>query len=138
MTDLFANRPWLRHYDPGVPATLDLKPEPLPVLLQQAAERFADATAIAFYGRTLSYARLWAEANRFARGLLGTGFQPGERVVILLPNIPQSVIAYFGVLLAGGIVVLANPIFDARRLCPRGARLGGDNGDCTQYVSSAS
>lgn len=113
MTDLFASRPWLRHYDPGVPATLDLKPEPLPVLLQRAAERFAHATAIAFYGRSLSYARLWAEANRFARGLLGTGFQPGERVVILSPNIPQAVIAYFGVLLAGGIVVLANPIFDA-------------------------
>ncbi|MCS6888556.1 MAG: long-chain fatty acid--CoA ligase [Chloroflexus sp.] len=111
--DLFATRPWLRHYDPGVPHTLAITPAPLPELLRRAAERFAETTAIAFYGRTLSYARLWEEANRFARGLLAIGFQPGERAVILLPNIPQAVIAYYGVLLAGGIVVLANPIFDA-------------------------
>ncbi|MCX7859324.1 MAG: AMP-binding protein, partial [Chloroflexus sp.] len=111
--DLFATRPWLRHYDPGVPHTLAITPAPLPELLRRTAERFAETTAIAFYGRTLSYARLWEEANRFARGLLAIGFQPGERAVILLPNIPQAVIAYYGVLLAGGIVVLANPIFDA-------------------------
>lgn len=111
--DLFATRPWLRHYDPGVPPTLAITPAPLPELLRRAADRFAETTAIAFYGRTISYARLWEEANRFARGLLAIGFQPGERAVILLPNIPQAVIAYYGVLLAGGIVVLANPIFDA-------------------------
>ncbi|WP_298817876.1 long-chain-fatty-acid--CoA ligase [Chloroflexus sp.] len=113
MSDLFAARPWLRHYDPGVPLTLNLTPAPLPELLRQAAERFATTPAIAFYGRALSYAQLWEETNRFARGLLAIGLQPGERVVILLPNIPQAVIAYYGVLLAGGIVVLANPIFDA-------------------------
>lgn len=112
-SDLFTLRPWVRHYDPGVPVTLNLTPEPLPALLQRAAERYADIPAIAFYGRTLSYARLWAEVTQFARGLLNAGFQPGERAVILLPNIPQAVIACYGVLLAGGIVVLANPVFDA-------------------------
>ncbi len=113
MDDLVDARPWLRHYDPGVPYTLNLTPAPLPALLQRAAERFPNAAALAFFGRTMSYDRLWDEVNRFARGLLATGFQPGERVAILLPNIPQAVIAYYGVLLAGGIVVLANPIFDA-------------------------
>ncbi|MBO9319845.1 MAG: AMP-binding protein, partial [Chloroflexus sp.] len=97
-SDLFTLRPWVRHYDPGVPVTLNLTPEPLPALLQRAAERYADIPAIAFYGRTLSYARLWAEVTQFARGLLNAGFQPGERAVILLPNIPQAVIACYGVL----------------------------------------
>lgn len=107
------DRPWLAHYDAGVPPTLSLTPSTLPALLDAAAEGSPGAPAIIFYGRTLSYADLRAEARRFARGLIRAGLAPGERVALLLPNVPQSVIAYYGTLLAGGVVVLSNPLFDA-------------------------
>lgn len=107
-----ANKPWLAHYDQGVPHTLEAAPAPLTALLDQAAERFPAAPAIAFYGRTLSYAELRAESLRFARGLLRAGLARSERVVLLLPNVPQAVICYYGTLYAGGIVVLSNPLFD--------------------------
>jgi long-chain acyl-CoA synthetase len=107
------NRPWLAHYDPGVPTELSIEPRPLPELLSDAARDFPDAPAILFYGRTLSYAELYAEARRFARALVDTGLDTGERVLLLLPNVPQAVICYYGVLLAGGIVVLSNPLSNA-------------------------
>lgn len=110
------DKPWLASYDPGVPYRLVVSPMPLPAMLDAAADRFPRAPAIAFYGRTISYAELRGEALRFARGLAKAGVAPGDRVAILLPNVPQAVICYYGALLAGAIVVLANPIFDAPAL----------------------
>jgi long-chain acyl-CoA synthetase len=109
-------KPWLQHYDEGVPHTLDLRPAPLTGLLDGAAERFPDTVAVSFYGRALSYRELREEARRFARGLRAVGVTPGERVLLLLPNIPQAVICYYGALLAGAVVVLTNPLFDAEAL----------------------
>jgi long-chain acyl-CoA synthetase len=108
--------PWFAYYDAGVPQTLDLTPAPLPALLDAAARDFPAAPAISFYGRTISYAELRREAYRCARGLIRAGVQPGDRVALLLPNVPQAVIGYYGALLAGAVVVLANPIFDAPAL----------------------
>jgi long-chain acyl-CoA synthetase len=110
------NKPWLAHYDAGVPHTLDWEPAPVPALLDAAAAQFPTATAISFYGRTISYVELQREAQRCARGLMRAGVLPGDRVALLLPNVPQAVIGYYGALWAGAIVVLANPIFDAAAL----------------------
>jgi long-chain acyl-CoA synthetase len=99
-----------------VPHTLDITPAPLPALLDAAAERFPDAPAVAFYGRSLGYRELREAARRFADGLRRAGLIPGERVMLMLPNVPQAVICYYGTLLAGGIVVLSNPLTDAAKL----------------------
>jgi long-chain acyl-CoA synthetase len=109
MTD----RPWLAHYDPGVPHTLDIPPIALPELLGAAAREFPAAPAILFYGRTITYSELDLLASRFAAGLLGAGVVPGERIVLVLPNIPQAVICYYGALRAGATVVLTNPLHEA-------------------------
>jgi long-chain acyl-CoA synthetase len=109
-------QPWLQHYDEGVPQRLDLAPAPLTALLEEAAERFPEQIALSFYGRAISYRELRLQARRFARGLRAAGVAPGERVLLLLPNIPQAVICYYGALLAGAIVVLTNPLFDAEAL----------------------
>src|SRR5690606_13263244 len=95
------SKPWLQHYDEGVPHTLELQPAPLTALLDAAAEAFPGTAAISFYGRTLSYRELREEVRRFARGLRAAGVAPGERVLLLLPNIPQAVICYYGALMAG-------------------------------------
>ncbi len=109
-------RPWLAHYDPGVPHEVDIPPITLPELLATAARRFPDAPAMLFYGRSITYAELDTLTARFAAGLVQAGVRPGERIVLVLPNTPQAVICYYGALRAGALVVLANPLYEAGSL----------------------
>ena len=108
-----AHRPWLAHYDPGVPHTIDIPPIALPELLATAAREFPTAPALLFYSRTITYTELDMLASRFAAGLLRAGVAPGERLVLVLPNTPQAVICYYGALRAGATVVLTNPLHEA-------------------------
>lgn len=118
-------RPWLAWYDPGVPAGIVVPESTLPDLLTAAARKYPAAPAIRFYGREIDYATFDRLATRFAVALRKAGVAPGERVALVLPNIPQAPIAYYGALRAGAIVVLTNPIFEAgglvRQLTDAGA-----------------
>jgi long-chain acyl-CoA synthetase len=113
---LVVERPWLRHYDKGVPYTIGIPNRPLHRLLERAAKRFGKSTAIIFYGKRISYRKLDELANRFANSLLSLGVRKGDRVMILLPNIPQAVISCYGALKAGAIVVFSNPLFEEGEL----------------------
>ncbi len=110
------SQPWLQHYPPDVPPTIEVPDIALPALLTRAAHEFPGVAAIRFYGQTISYAELDALANRCALALGALGISSGERVILLLPNVPQAVICYYGALRAGATVVLANPIFEAGAL----------------------
>jgi long-chain acyl-CoA synthetase len=103
-------RPWLDHYDAGVPYTIGVPPAPIHKFLRSAARRFPLKTAILFEGRRLTYFQLDRESSRFANMLRGLGIGRGARVLILLPNLPQTVIAYFGALKAGSVVVFTTPL----------------------------
>ena len=109
-------RPWLRHYEEGVPANLDIPDRPLTWLLDNAARRFPDTTALLYYGNKISYTQLSTLADRFASSLQKLGVRKGDRVSVALPNIPQFPIAFYGVLKAGAIVVPTNPIYTEREL----------------------
>jgi long-chain acyl-CoA synthetase len=104
-------RPWLRVYDPGVPADISVPDEPLHAALSDAARRYPHRTAIRFFGRSTSYAQLDALANRFANALLALGVRKGERVALLMPNCPQMVLAYYGGLRAGTVIVPTSPLY---------------------------
>ena len=67
-------------------------------------------------GATTSYRALLDKTYRFANALRNLGVQQGDRVAIMLPNCPQAVIAYYGVLLIGGVVVMTNPLYMPREL----------------------
>src|SRR5438067_6280002 len=125
--DLLATRPWVRYYEQGVPAQLDIPDHPLTWLLDQTVSKYPGRTAIIYYGRKLSYAQLSSLANRFATGLQKLGIQKGDRVAIALPNIPQYPIAFYGALRAGAIVVPTNPLYTERemqyQLAESGARV---------------
>ncbi|KPV52003.1 AMP-dependent synthetase, partial [Kouleothrix aurantiaca] len=108
--------PWLAHYDPGVPHEIAVPPLALPDLLASAAHDFPEAPAVLFYGAELSYAELDELATRCAQALLQAGLARGERVALVLPNVPQAVFCYYGALRAGATVVLANPLFEAGAL----------------------
>ena len=99
-------RPWLKAYGKATPKTLPIPARPLPEFLESAADWFPKRTATVIAGSKLSYARLNERANQFAHVLHGLGIQPGDRVMLFLPNMPELVIAYYGTLRAGGVVVL--------------------------------
>ncbi len=109
-------KPWLAHYDPGVPAEVEVPPIPLWRFLEESARRFPENPALEFLGKTVSYRELWGLARRFAQGLKDLGVRPGDRVAIMLPNTPQFVIAFYGTLLAGGVGVNVNPLYTPREL----------------------
>ena len=97
-------------------ASPDFASIPLHDFLTRSAAASPQSTALVFYGRTTSYGRLLEDVKRFANGLLGLGLHKGDRVGIMLPNCPQAVIAYYGVLWAGGTVVMINPLYTPHEL----------------------
>jgi len=109
-------KPWLAHYDPGVPEHITYPEVPLWRLLEQSAQKYPDNVALEFMGYTLKYKQLWESVRRFSQALRSLGMQEGERVAIMLPNCPQFVIAFYGTLAAGGICVNVNPLYTPREL----------------------
>ncbi|MDP3426597.1 MAG: AMP-binding protein, partial [Humidesulfovibrio sp.] len=104
-------RPWLAHYDPEVPHSLHVSPKPVHSLLEETAKRWPDRTALIFQNLSITYGRLNRLSAVLAANLRKHGLKRGERVAIMLPNTPQAVIAYWGVLRAGGTVVFTNPLY---------------------------
>lgn len=117
-------RPWLRHYEPGVPYTIAYPDRPIHHLLDDAAAKFPDRPAITFFGRDLTYRALRESADRFAGGLRALGVQPGDRISLHLPNCPQFVLAWYGALRAGAVVVPFNPLYAAREVAAQMADCG--------------
>ncbi len=109
-------KPWLKSYENSVPASIDYPNIPLPQLLFETVRRFPKSPALIYYGKTITYKQLDLLSNRLANALIELGVQKGDRVAIMLPNIPQCVIAYFGALKAGAVVVQTNPLYVEREL----------------------
>ena len=109
-------RIWHRSYDPGVPPSLEYEPLTLPQFLEQAAARYGDAPAILFHNCRLTYRDLKDATDRLATALASLGVRPGTRVAIQLPNIPQTVIAYYATLQLGAHAVLTNPLYVPREI----------------------
>jgi long-chain acyl-CoA synthetase len=80
-------------------------------VLDRTAAAYGEKNAIYFYGRRLTYRQLAGAVNKFANALIAVGLKKGDRVVLMSPNTPQYVIAFFGIMKAGGIVVQANPLY---------------------------
>ncbi|MFN2199416.1 MAG: alpha/beta fold hydrolase [Anaerolineales bacterium] len=106
---LFANRPWLYQYERDVPYTIAVPPVSLVDLLHSAARRFPSRTALEAQGQTMTYQQLLGEIKQFASALQKFGVEKGERVFIMLPNLPALVVAFFGSLKAGAVVVFTTP-----------------------------
>ncbi len=110
------DRPWLNAYEPGVPQTITYPAQPLYAFLDRAADLFPDHAAIHFYGARMRYRFLHDAANRFANALIALGVRKGDRVALHLPNTPQFVIAYYGALKAGAVVVAHSPLYTESEL----------------------
>ncbi|WP_147532566.1 long-chain-fatty-acid--CoA ligase [Bacillus marasmi] len=110
------SRPWLRHYPNEIPETLDYDGIPIHEYLQRAAADYPNKTALHFMGKELTYQQLYQSALKLAVYLQNLGIKKGDRVAIMLPNTPQAVISFFGILLAGAVVVQTNPLYTEREL----------------------
>ena len=110
-------RPWLAHYDPDVPPTLEPYPErTLLDYLSESARTHPDKPAVLFKGHRVSYAELERESDALAAALVTRGVVPGDRVALCLPNCPQFLIGEFGAWKAGAIACPLNPTYTEREL----------------------
>jgi long-chain acyl-CoA synthetase len=115
-TEQIADRPWLHHYEAGVPAEVSVQEVPVDSLLREAARRHPDRTALIFFGAKTSYRELDRAADRFAHVLAGMGVGKGDRVSLHLPTSPAFVIAFMGAMRVGAIAVPMNPLYVEREL----------------------
>ncbi|WP_101047542.1 long-chain-fatty-acid--CoA ligase [Macromonas nakdongensis] len=112
-----ADRPWLQAYPPGVPAEIDPgQYRSLVELMEASFRKFDDRTAYSFLGKNFSYADTDAQSRALAAYLQGRGLARGDRVALMMPNIPQYPVAVAAVLRAGFVVVNVNPLYTAREL----------------------
>jgi long-chain acyl-CoA synthetase len=109
--------PWLKKYDKGVPYSLQPYPEQtLLDVVRDTVRQRPNHPAVIFKGTRLSYAELERLSDAFAHGLLWQGIRKGDRVALLLPNSPQSIITQLGVWKAGGIAAPINPLYTEHEL----------------------
>ncbi|MCH7610232.1 MAG: long-chain fatty acid--CoA ligase [Chloroflexi bacterium] len=109
-------RVWHQHYDEGVPSEIKVPEIRLHDFLEQSARDFPDRPCTIFKGAEISYREMNELTDRLAAGLVELGVMKGDRVAIFMPNSPQFVIAFYGILKAGGVVVATNPLYTHREI----------------------
>ena len=113
MTD----RPWLAAYPQGVPADIDPSQYlSLVALMEEAFQRYASRVAYTFMGKEVTFAQTDAQSRAMGAYLQGLGLAKGERVAIMMPNVPQYPVVVAAVLRAGLVVVNINPLYTPREL----------------------
>ena len=108
---------WLKHYDPRV--TPEIDPDryaSIVDILDESVAKYGDKTAYINMGQEMSFAELDTHSKNFAAYLQHAGFEPGDAVAIMMPNLLQYPVAMFGILRAGMTVVNVNPLYTAREL----------------------
>jgi long-chain acyl-CoA synthetase len=133
----FVEKPWLRHYAPGVPTSLEPYPKRLlHDYLCEAALQTPDSVALMTPARlpvfghqtgTMTFRQLEQQSDALAAALIAHGLKMGDRVAVVMPNVAPFVIAYFAILKAGGILTAINPTYPPEKmqhqLCDCGAHI---------------
>ncbi|ADM09082.1 acyl-CoA synthase [Parvularcula bermudensis HTCC2503] len=109
---------WTKSYPAGVPATVTLgEDETFTGLLTESVKKYGDKVAIRCMETDWTYRRLDEDSRAFASYLRSKGINPGDRVAIMMPTVPQYVVCLLGALRAGCVMVGVNPLYTARELC---------------------
>lgn len=111
-----SERPWIEHYDEGVPATMEYPDFPGYVFLERAAEKWPDRTCTVFKGAEVTFKAMNDITDKLAAGLFKLGIKKGDRVGLFIPNSPQFVMAYYALLKIGAVVVATNPLYTQREI----------------------
>jgi long-chain acyl-CoA synthetase len=110
------DRLWHKSYAPGVKKALEYEKITLSQALTRSAKNFPDHTALNYMGKKITFKELDGLVNAFARALQEMGIQPGDKVALCLPNIPQAIIANYAVFRIGAVAVQNNPLYTEREL----------------------
>jgi long-chain acyl-CoA synthetase len=110
------NKPWFSSLPKDLPRKLEYPKVPLHEFLEKTANEHPEKAAIAYFRREITYAELNSLASRFAGALAALGVKKGDGVALFLPNIPQFVIAYYGVLKAGAVLTAISPLHREREV----------------------
>lgn len=105
--------PWLAHYAPGVPKSVPFRPMVVTDLLDQAVKSHPDRTATVFQGARTTFSQIDQQVDALATALRQSGLNRGDRVAIIMPNLPQTVVSVFAVMRAGFVGVMINPLYTA-------------------------
>jgi long-chain acyl-CoA synthetase len=112
-----SNRPWLESYPQGVPADIDVNQySSLVGLMEESFKKYAARAAYSFMGKEVTFGQIDSLSRAFGTYLQGLGLAKGDRVAIMMPNVPQYPIAVAGILRAGFVVVNVNPLYTPREL----------------------
>jgi long-chain acyl-CoA synthetase len=109
-------RSWHKNYPVGTPHNISLEETTIPEALERSASKFPQNPALIYMGKVINFRELNLLVNRFANALLDLGIGPGDKVGILLPNMPQTVIANLATLRIGGVTAMNNPLYTEREL----------------------
>ncbi|MCP4137705.1 MAG: long-chain fatty acid--CoA ligase, partial [bacterium] len=112
----YLDKPWLSHYEEGVPQNINFENLCLHEFLDRSGREFPEKKALNFQGYTLSYKELTDMVNRFAACLIDFGVAKGDRVAVLLPNLIPTVVCHYAILKIGGVVVMNNPLYSDSEL----------------------
>src|SRR4030088_1232628 len=126
-SERYLSRPWLKHYQEGVPASVAVPLKSVTRMFDEATERAPERTAVVFYGRSITYRELREATDRLPCALAELGVKKGDRVALYLLNSPQFIIAYFAALKCGATVTAISPVYTSHevrfQLIDSGARL---------------
>ena len=109
-------RVWHKSYPKGTPKEVSIEKLTMPQVLDRAVSEFPQNPALIYMGKTISYLELNRLVNRFANALIALGIAPGDKVGMLLPNMPQAIIANFATHRIGGVTAMNNPLYTEREL----------------------
>jgi long-chain acyl-CoA synthetase len=112
---MMANK-WLKMYAPGVPEKIEFDQVTMSRVLTRTAKQYPTYTALNWMGNKISYSQLEQMVNQFARALIEMGVHSGDKVALLMPNLPQTVIADYATLRIGAVCVMNNPLYTEREL----------------------
>ena len=107
---------WIKNYDLGVPSHIDYPQVPLFYFLEESARKYPDTPCTIFKGARISFKEMNEITDQVAAAIIDLGVKKGDRVGIFIPNTPQFVMTYFGILKAGGVVVAINPLYTPREI----------------------
>jgi long-chain acyl-CoA synthetase len=110
------NKPWFSSWPKNVPKHLEYPKTPLHQFLEKTAKEHPEKPALSYSESSITYAQLNSLTDQFAGALTALGVDKGDRVAVFLPNIPQFVIAYYGVLKAGAVVTAISPLHKEREV----------------------
>jgi long-chain acyl-CoA synthetase len=110
------DRLWHKSYASGVKKSLEYEKVTLSQALTRSAQNFPDHIALNYMGKKVTFKELDGLVNAFARALQEMGIQPGDKVALCLPNIPQAIIANYAVFRIGAVAVQNNPLYTEREL----------------------